>query len=98
MSTTPTSTPVRHHRRGGLAGPVLLIVLGVVFLLPEFYPDWGFRKTWPVLLIGVGILLLQKRITGSGVSGPPGTGPTKRGPEPPAPSGGPTNIPGSQGM
>ena len=57
MSTTPTTTPIR-HRRGGLAGPVLLIVLGVVFLLPEFYPDWGVRKTWPVLLVAVGIAKL----------------------------------------
>jgi cell wall-active antibiotic response 4TMS protein YvqF len=57
VSTTPTTTPIR-HRRGGLAGPVLLIVLGVVFLLPEFFPDWGFRKTWPVLLVAIGVAKL----------------------------------------
>lgn len=59
MSTAPTTTPIKmSRRRGGLAGPVLLIVLGLVFLLPEFYPEWGFRKTWPVLLVAVGIAKL----------------------------------------
>jgi cell wall-active antibiotic response 4TMS protein YvqF len=61
VSTTPsttTTTSTRHRRRGGLAGPVLLIVLGVVFLLPEFYPQWGLRKTWPLLLVAVGVAKL----------------------------------------
>jgi cell wall-active antibiotic response 4TMS protein YvqF len=57
-STTPPTTSTRQHRRGGLAGPVLLIVLGLVFLLPEFYPWWSFRKTWPVLLVAVGVAKL----------------------------------------
>jgi hypothetical protein len=30
----------------------------VIFLLEEFVPHLGFRKTWPVLLVVVGILKL----------------------------------------
>jgi TM2 domain-containing membrane protein YozV len=74
-------------------GAGLLIVLGALFLLDNFdIPVFrSLGKFWPVLLIVLGILLLQKRITGSGVA-------SKRGPEPPPPSGGPTNFPGPQGM
>lgn len=74
-------------------GAGLLIILGAMFLLDNFgipiFRELG--RFWPVLLIGLGILLLlQKRITGSGVA-------PKRGPEPPPPAG-PSNIPGPQGM
>ena len=51
--TTPSS------RRLSLTGPVILIGLGVIFLLEEFVPHLGFRKTWPVLLVVVGILKLM---------------------------------------
>ncbi len=57
MSTTPNSTPVR-QRRGGMTVPVLLIALGFLLLLPQFYPYWGFRRTWPVLLVAGGITKL----------------------------------------
>jgi hypothetical protein len=39
-------------------GPVFLITLGIVFLIGEFVPEWGVRKTWPLLLIVVGVLKL----------------------------------------
>jgi cell wall-active antibiotic response 4TMS protein YvqF len=74
-------------------GAGLLIVLGAMFLMDNFgipvFHELG--KFWPVLLILLGILLLQKRITASGVT-------TKRGPEPPPPPSGPPNFPGPQGM
>ena len=49
-------TPV--SRKPSLMGPVFLITLGVVFLIGEFVPEWGVRKTWPLLLIVVGVLKL----------------------------------------
>jgi len=52
----PLSTPV--SRRYSLTGPVFLIALGIVFLVAEFVPAWGIRRTWPVLLIVVGVLKL----------------------------------------
>ena len=45
-------------RRGGLMFPVLLILLGVMFLLDQFAPGWGIGKTWPVLLVVIGVLKL----------------------------------------
>jgi hypothetical protein len=52
----PPNTPI--SRGPGLTGPVILIAIGVVFLIGEFVPQWGVRKTWPVLLIVLGILKL----------------------------------------
>ena len=50
------STPIL--RRPGLMGPVFLIALGLVFLIAQFVPEWGVRKTWPALLIVIGVLKL----------------------------------------
>jgi TM2 domain-containing membrane protein YozV len=81
-------------------GAGLLIILGSMFLLDNFgvpiFSELG--RFWPVLLIGLGILLLQRRMAGTGAHGSASTNPVKRGPEPPPPPGGPTNIPGSQGL
>ncbi len=38
--------------------PLILILLGVMFLLGQFVPGWGFGKTWPALLIVVGVVKL----------------------------------------
>lgn len=51
-STTPTP------RRASLMGPVVLITLGVMFLLAQFLPGWGIGRTWPALLIVIGVLKL----------------------------------------
>ena len=55
MDYSPITTV---SRRPGLMGPVFLITLGLVFLIGEFVPEWGVRKTWPALLIVVGVLKL----------------------------------------
>ncbi len=55
MGATPP-TPARH--RGGFTIPVLLIVLGIMFLLDQLVPGWGIGKTWPALLIVMGVLKL----------------------------------------
>jgi len=55
MEYSPITTV---SRRPGLTGPVFLITLGIVFLISEFVPEWGVTKTWPVLLIVLGVLKL----------------------------------------
>ncbi len=57
---------LRGPRRGSLVGPLLVILLGVVFLLmetghlthPEVW-DW-YGRWWPLLLILVGVLLVAE--------------------------------------
>jgi membrane-bound ClpP family serine protease len=50
------SAPISH--RPSLTGPGFLIATGVIFLVGEFVPEWGISKTWPVLLIVIGVLRL----------------------------------------
>ena len=38
-----------------MTGPVLLIVLGILFLLNNFIPDFRFSRLWPVILIVIGL-------------------------------------------
>ena len=62
----------RHHYRGGLVWPVILIGAGVIFLLNNLgVLSWGVWETlwrlWPVLLIAIGldILIGRRSILGS---------------------------------
>jgi len=48
----------RRPARYSLTGPVILVALGVMFLVGQFVPDWGVSKTWPVLLIVIGLTRL----------------------------------------
>ena len=38
--------------------PVVLMVLGMMFVLDHLVPGWGVHKTWPVLLIVIGVFKL----------------------------------------
>ena len=39
-----------------MTGPLVLIVLGVLFLLNNLYPNqFEFRRMWPVILIVIGL-------------------------------------------
>jgi phage shock protein PspC (stress-responsive transcriptional regulator) len=46
--------------KGNLAGGVILITLGVLFLIGHFVPKVDFHDLWPVILIVGGALLLRK--------------------------------------
>jgi hypothetical protein len=39
--------------------PVILIALGIMFLLDQLVPGWGIGKTWPALLVVIGVLKLM---------------------------------------
>ena len=44
-----------------MLGPVLLIVLGVLFLLNNLYPDvYRFSRMWPVILIVIGLVKIME--------------------------------------
>jgi hypothetical protein len=45
-------------RRSGLAGGVVLILLGALFLAVQLMPGLRLWVSWPWMIIGVGILLL----------------------------------------
>jgi hypothetical protein len=48
----------------------MLIVIGTLFAVAQFTP-YGFHRTWPVLLIALGLLKLLDRV-GGGAKPPSG--------------------------
>jgi hypothetical protein len=86
-------------RMGAPTGAVVLIGLGVLFLLdnlglPIFH---HVGKFWPLLLIVVGVLLLQKRMGRTQVPPPPPSPPASDVSGPPHAEG-PSNIPGPKSL
>lgn len=81
-------------RCSGYVGPIMLVTLGVLFLVDQ-YTMYGIGRTWPVILIVIGIAKLVQwnapltghmdvSQIGSGPGGPPPAGPAPSGdPQPP---------------
>lgn len=44
----------------GLIGPAVLVTLGVLFLLQEYY-ILSFEQSWPVLLLVIGVMIFLSR-------------------------------------
>lgn len=51
-----------NHRRTNLIGGIVLILIGGIFLAAQLFPGLGLtlniELSWPLILVGVGILLL----------------------------------------
>ncbi len=66
---TPAPPPPPYRYRGSLAGPIVLIVIGCLFLLHNFgvhLPIWrAFGRYWPLLLILWGVIKLVEHATAS---------------------------------
>lgn len=50
--------PCDRCRTRGLMGPVILITIGGLFLVDQFFPRLDFGELWPVLLIAIGVMKL----------------------------------------
>ncbi|MGO8757081.1 MAG: LiaF transmembrane domain-containing protein [Terracidiphilus sp.] len=66
--------PAMYWRRREPIGAVILIGLGLLFLLGQF--DWfsgrAFEFTWPILLIGLGVWLIVRRLQETQPANPQG--------------------------
>lgn len=49
--------------RYGMAWPLFLILLGVLFLLNQFAPGLSIGRTWPVIVIALGVILLVRSMS-----------------------------------
>jgi phage shock protein C len=82
------------RRRGpstvGIVVGGLLIVVGAVYLVRQWLPEFGFDWVWPVVLIALGVLLLISAVERDhGPAGVPPTPPAPGSPDPSGTSGGP---------
>ncbi len=64
--THDDSAPARKRRRrrrgdGALVGGTALILIGGVFLVDQF--GWfEFRELWPLILIGIGLVMIVRHL------------------------------------
>lgn len=56
--------PLESWSKNRPIGPIILIVLGVLFLLNNFnwLPFWRIGRLWPLVLVGVGVLMFRNRL------------------------------------
>ena len=59
---------IARGKRGFLVGPVTLLTLGFLFLLQQ-WDLVGFRFSWPVLLIAIGVAIFAQNVLGPAASG-----------------------------
>lgn len=52
------------HRSAGLVFGGILLVVGFVFLLEEYVPRFDVDQVWPLLLIGIGVVVLISALGG----------------------------------
>jgi hypothetical protein len=56
------------NKRSGIAGGIILILLGLLFLASEIYPQAFQFWSWPFIIIGVGLVFILWAIL-SGIGG-----------------------------
>ena len=58
------SDPLQTWSTGRPVGPIILIVVGALFLLNNFdlFPFYRIERFWPLVLIAVGILMFRNRL------------------------------------
>src|SRR2546425_4521464 len=67
LHPAPLQETLPMRRRGSLLGPIVILIIGVMFLVRNFRPDipvWQlFGQYWPLLLIFLGLLKLMQAIS-----------------------------------
>jgi hypothetical protein len=61
-----SADPLESWSKDRPIGPIILIVLGALFLLNNFnwFPFYQIERFWPLVLIAVGILMFRNRLSG----------------------------------
>jgi hypothetical protein len=84
----PTGCVCANCRARVLMGPAMLVTVGALWLLSELHGP-GFGRTWPILLLVIGLIkVLQSNASTSGHLQPPPAPPTGGAQTPPAPPAG----------
>jgi TM2 domain-containing membrane protein YozV len=59
--------PLQFWSRERPIGPIILIIAGALFLLNNFelLPFYRIERFWPLVLIGIGVLMFRNRLSGN---------------------------------
>jgi B-box zinc finger len=87
LGSEHTICQCEHCRTRRLMGPAMLVTLGVLILLDSTTSRLEFHRTWPALLLVIGVVkLIQSNASTSGHIGPLPPGSTAYPPSPPPPT------------
>lgn len=81
----------------GLMGPAVLITLGLLFLLSNV-SDWPFHRTWPILLIVIGLVNVVRYVVSDEAHLNPGQIPPPYGYSPVPPPNAAPGMPNANGI
>lgn len=51
----------RPRPRGGILGGVILVAIGLILLVQQFYPALDIGRLWPIILIVIGLGIIFRR-------------------------------------
>lgn len=54
----PARAPASNDGRAGIAVGIGLVLLGVWFLAREYLPAFNWGLVWPIILVGIGVVVL----------------------------------------
>jgi hypothetical protein len=60
VSPSPNAGNQSRRYSGNVAGGVVLIVIGALFLAHNFVPLLRLHEFWPLILVGLGVYVLSK--------------------------------------
>jgi Domain of unknown function (DUF5668) len=62
-----STDPLQSWSKERPLGPIILILAGAIFLLNNFdlLPFYRIERFWPLVLIGIGVLMLRNRLSGN---------------------------------
>jgi len=96
ISSSRTLCQCQHCRTRRVMGPAMLVTIGVLFLL-DSVSRVGFGKTWPAILLVIGVVkLIQSNASTAGHIGPLPGATTSYPPASPPPPGAPGGIQNTQ--
>ena len=63
QENTNTEDLVNKNKRGSIIAGIALILIGFIFIIDNYLPSISIKDLWPVILIGIGVLIIFNGIS-----------------------------------
>jgi phage shock protein PspC (stress-responsive transcriptional regulator) len=67
------SREAHKHRGAGFLPGIILVILGMIFLFDRVFYWFDFDYVWPLVLVGIGVILIYRATTPKGEAEAPAT-------------------------